>query len=68
MKASLCPRCLTLQEVVPKAYGTTTKFDLHVCERCHADLQGMLPQRQIHISEYLAIARKWLRGETPYVY
>jgi hypothetical protein len=68
MKASLCPRCLTLQEVVPKSYGITTKFDLHLCNKCHSELEAMLPARKLCIQENLAIARKWLRGENPYVY
>lgn len=68
MKAGLCPRCLTLQVVTPKSYGITTKFDLHICDKCHREIQNLLPTRPLHIQEYLAIARKWLRGETPYVY
>jgi hypothetical protein len=64
-----CPRCLKLTKVTKEMYGVgDRKFTLYLCLNCHRELQELVEVRQLPENEYWAIAKKWLRGEHPYVF
>jgi transposase-like protein len=63
-----CPRCLQPKKVTGEKYGIADrKFTLFLCADCHRELKKLTEDRKSSNSEFWNSAKKYLRGQDPYV-